>query len=79
MNGPLNSFKTKLHYSTVSKISLIQAMKLGALKVGCFEMPQLQMLHLQLAVFQIDVIIASGHSFSRVNPRMFSEAKKWTF
>ena len=39
---------------------LIQPLKFRILKTGCFKMPRLQTPHLQMAVFQTGVTVASG-------------------
>ena len=51
---------TKLHESTVSKMSLIQPLMFTTLKMGCFKMP-----NLQTAGFEMVVTVASGLSMSK--------------
>ena len=44
------------------KMSLIQPLKSRTLEMECFKMCHLQTPHLQMAVFQIGVTLASGHT-----------------
>ena len=51
---------TKLHKSTVLKMSLIQPLKFRTLEKGFFKMAHLQVPHWQMAVFQMGATVASG-------------------
>ena len=47
-------------------MSLIQPLKFRTMKMGCFKMP-----HLQMAVFQMVVIIASGQRLKKAQNNLY--------
>ena len=55
-------------------MSLIQPLKFRTLKMGCFKMPHLQTAYLQMAFFEMVVIVASGHNQNLFCHQMFTES-----